>query len=188
MWDITGYFLSHLHSWGICQRRKWRLWYRGHRNHLRSRNIRQEWRVADADQLAEILLHDPSCYSHMLQILIQVFFILGKVYYILKLNYVSLFVWEWDRGETTAIWPNTWANKWIPTCRSESVAPLTVEAPVVTIAVVPVPLLVLQTISKGKWTLVRKHNDEIILIIKSYIVIGQFTQIPPPPTKNKTIT
>lgn len=69
-----------------------------------------------------------------------------------------------------------WANKWIPTCRSESVAMLTVEAPVVTITVVPVLLLVLQTISKGKWPLVRKHNSEIILILQSYILMGQFTQ------------
>lgn len=69
-------------------------------------------------------------------------------------------------------------NKWIHTCRSESAAPLTVEAPVTAITVVPVPLLVLQTISKGKWTLLKKHNEEIILVIKSYITVCQPNQTP----------
>lgn len=55
---ITGYYMSHLHSCGTCQCEKWWLWFWGHRNHLHNRNIHQEWRVADADQLAEILLYE----------------------------------------------------------------------------------------------------------------------------------
>ncbi len=54
---ITGYFPSHLHSWGTCQCRKWWLGCWGHRNHLHNRNIHQECCVADAGQLAEILLY-----------------------------------------------------------------------------------------------------------------------------------
>ena len=75
------------------------------------------------------------------------------------LNYVSGL---YGSGMEEKLWSEQVKN--IPTCRSESVAPLVVEAPVVTVAVVPVIVLVQQTISKGKWPLVRKYKAKILIL------------------------
>lgn len=56
------------------------------------------------------------------------------------------------------IWTNRWHRNGVQTCRSESAAPFSVEAPVVSVAVVPGVVMVLEAVSKGDGPLVKSQS------------------------------